>query len=315
VRRNSRLLSEKRGANVMMGSTMVCVILQGWDVFILHVGDSRLYHWRAGQIRQVTTDHSTFMDDIYARMGNNPGGTLPGVSLKRNVLVKGIGKSDTIEPDLMQFRLLPGDKLLLCSDGMSDKIGLDETGTALRDMRLEELPGTLATLADTRVSKDNISVMVVEAALEKSGPPIQPPALERAYIGYNPRWPKTMDSAVAAALASSPGGAANAGGGSRKWIIGAVALIALVVLAVVIIGVLGGQNGAAVAETEPASSVVPAAATTDEVTPEVETATVVPTDTPVPTETPTPTETFTPSPSPVPPTATLRTPPTATVRP
>ena len=102
VRRNSRALSEKRGTTVMMGSTMVCVVLQGWDAFILHVGDLRLHHWRNGQIRQVTTDHSTFMDDIYARMGEAQGGTLPGVSLKRNVLVKGIGKSDTIEPDLIR---------------------------------------------------------------------------------------------------------------------------------------------------------------------------------------------------------------------
>jgi protein phosphatase len=313
VRRQSRLLSERRGANVMMGSTMVCVILQGWDVFVLHVGDSRLYHWRNGQIRQVTTDHSTFMDDIYARMGTGAS-TMPGVSLKRNVLVKGIGKSDTIEPDLMQFRLLPGDKLLLCSDGMSDKVGMEETGAAMRDMRLEDLPGSLAQLADSRVSKDNISVMVVEASAGASGPAVQPPAQERAYLGYNPRWPKSMDTAVSAALTGSAGGAADSGG-RRKWLIGVAALVVVVVLAVIVVGVLAGQNGAAVAEIEPTASSAPAVAMTDEATEAAASETPAPTETPVPTDTPTPTETWTPSPSPVPPTATLRAAPTATVRP
>ncbi len=322
VRRHSRILSEKRGANVMMGSTMVSVILQGWEAYILHIGDSRLYHWRAGQIRQVTTDHSTFMDDIYARMGEAPGNTLPGVSLKRNVLVKGIGKGDTIEPDLMQFRLQPGDKLLLCSDGMSDKIGLDETGAVLRDMRLEDMPGYLVTTADTRVSKDNISVISVEANLAGTGPVVRPPAQERAYVGYNPRWPRSLDSAVAAALSPGSAGASASGGGRGKLFIGLAVLIALILVAVALVASLGGQSGPAAAQT-PGKPTLPAAVATDGETglEPTENAIAVPppTETPAPTDTPTitpsPTETLTPSPTLVPPTATLRVQPTATLRP
>jgi len=321
VRRNSRKLSEERGTTVMMGSTMVCVVLQGWDAFILHVGDSRLYHWRSGQIRQVTNDHSTFMDDIYARVGAAPGGTLPGVSLKRNVLVKGIGKGDTIEPDLIHFRLSPGDKLLLCSDGMSDKIGLEEVGAALRDMRLEDLPGYLANTADTRVSKDNISVIIVEANLGGDAPAIRPPAQERAYLGYNGRWAKSLDSAVAASVAPA-GGAANGGGSpsgrSSKLLIGVVAVIAVIAIVAILAVVLGGQGGAPVAAQTPASATIPVEAVTEAVeTSEPPTATVTPepTETPAPTDTATPAPTLTPSETPVPPTATLRTEPTATIRP
>jgi hypothetical protein len=163
------------------------------------------------------------------------------------------------------------------------------------------------------VSKDNISVMVVEASAGASGPAIQPPAQERAYLGYNPRWPKSMDTAVSAALTSGPGGTADSGGG-RKWLIGVAALV-VVVVAAIVIGVLAGQNGAAVAETEPTASSAPAVAVTDEPTEAAATDTPAPTETPIPTDTPIPTETWTPSPSPVPPTATLRTAPTATVRP
>ena len=320
ARRHSRLLSEQRGQTVLMGSTMVCVVLQGWDAYILHVGDSRLYHWRAGQIRQVTTDHSTFMDDIYARMGNAPGGTLPGVSLKRNVLVKGIGKSDTIEPDLIQFRLQPGDKLLLCSDGMSDKIGLEETGAALRDMRLEDLPSYLATTADTRVSKDNISVIVVEANLAGTSQSLRPPAQERAYLGYNARWPKTLDSAVAAATAS--GGSAKAatgssGGGSRKILYAVFVVFALIAIAVLVIAMLGGRgiNLSAAGTTDVPGPTEPVIAVTEDLQTPTETQTPEPTETPLPTDTPTPTATLTPSETPIPPTATLRTEPTATLRP
>ena len=322
VRRNSRMLSEQRGTNVMMGSTMVAVVLQGWDAFILHVGDSRLYHWRSGQIRQVTTDHSTFMDDIYARMGEGVSGTMPGVSLKRNVLVKGIGKSDTIEPDLIQFRLAPGDKLLLCSDGMSDKIGLDEVGAALRDMRLEDLPGYLANTADTRVSKDNISVIIVESNLDGDAPSIRPPAQERAYLGYNGRWPKSLDSAVAAAVAPA-GGAASSGGassgrGKNKLLMGAVAVVAVLAVVAILAVVLGGQGGAPVAAQTPPNATEPVAVVTEAVEttePPTATATPEPTETPLPTDTATPAPTPTPTETPVPPTATLRTEPTATIRP
>ncbi|MBL8147542.1 MAG: serine/threonine-protein phosphatase [Anaerolineae bacterium] len=321
VRRNSRMLSEQRGTTVMMGSTMVSVVLQGWDAFILHVGDSRLYHWRSGQIRQVTNDHSTFMDDIYARMGEGASGTMPGISLKRNVLVRGIGKSDTIEPDLIQFRLAPGDKLLLCSDGMSDKIGLEEVGAALRDMRLEDLPGYLANTADTRVSKDNISVIIVESNLGGDAPPIRPPAQERAYLGYNGRWPKSLDSAVAAAVAPA-GGAANGGSassrGSSKLLIGAVAVVALLAVVAILAVVLGGQGGAPVAAQTPANATDPVAVVTEAVetsVPATATVTPDPTETPLPTDTATPAPTPTPTETPVPPTATLRTEPTATIRP
>jgi serine/threonine protein phosphatase PrpC len=317
VRRNSRVLSEKRGTTVMMGSTMVSVVLQGWDAFILHVGDSRLYHWRNGQIRQVTTDHSTFMDDIYARMGDAQGGTLPGVSLKRNVLVKGIGKSDTIEPDLIQFRLAPGDKLLLCSDGMSDKIGLEETGAALRDMRLEDLPGYLANTADTRVSKDNISVIIIEANHPAQGPAVRPPAQERAYVGYNSRWPKSLDSAVAASVTPAGSGATGGGsGGGRKVLIGVVAIIAILAVIGLLAVLLSGQGrGAGTAAATEDAATEPAAVATEAPETATPSETPNPTDTAAPTETPTPTATLTPSETPVPPTATLRVEPTATLRP
>ena len=201
---------------------------------------------------------------------------------------------------------------------MSDKIGLDETGAALRDMRLEDLPGYLATTADTRVSKDNISVIIIEANMPAQGPALRPPAQERAYVGYNSRWSKTLDSAVAAAVA--PAGAASSGGssgGGKKVLIGIVAVVAVLAVIGILAVLLGGQGRntgapvatAAIDATEPAAAVTEAA---DTATP---TDTPVPTETPTPTDTPTPTATLTPSETPVPPTATLRAIPSATVRP
>src|SRR5690606_38139776 len=111
VREFAEQMSIRVGKPVQAGSTLVAMIIDGWDAYLVHVGDSRLYYWRAGVLRQTTADHSTFMENIYARImaGDT---TAP---IKRNVLLKGIGKDDTIEPDLITLRLQPGDKILMCS--------------------------------------------------------------------------------------------------------------------------------------------------------------------------------------------------------
>jgi serine/threonine protein phosphatase PrpC len=204
VRRASEEASARAGKTIMMGSTMVCVVIQGWNAFVLHVGDSRLYHWRAGGIVQATNDHSTSGTMMMAAV--NPDG-----SVKRNVLMRGIGKSGDIEPDMLLISLQPGDKLLMCSDGMSDKITSDEIASALANMPLNEAPHNLAQLADTRMSRDNISVIIIECN-GSPAPPITVPAQERAFVGYNPRWSSSFRT-DGAAVASADGAEATAARG------------------------------------------------------------------------------------------------------
>lgn len=168
------------------GSTLTAVVVKGWDAFISHIGDSRLYYYNSHTLRQLTTDHSssqTIEDDRPAPDGSSRRPT------QRMVLDKAIGKRDTIEPDFMALRLQPGDKLLLCSDGLNDRVKLDELQTLMEEMPVNKLPEHLINLANERYNSDNISVI----AIEVTGRPAyrdswQAVPAERVYVGYNPRW-------------------------------------------------------------------------------------------------------------------------------
>ncbi|MBL8725905.1 MAG: serine/threonine-protein phosphatase [Planctomycetes bacterium] len=82
-----------------MGTTLTGVVVQGTAAQVVHVGDSRLYHWRRGVLTQVTTDHAVREPD--------------------NRLLRCVGGgSRTCVPDLHELVLRPGDRLLLCSDGV-----------------------------------------------------------------------------------------------------------------------------------------------------------------------------------------------------
>lgn len=289
VRRVADEATARSGKPVMMGSTMVAVVIHGWNAFVAHVGDSRLYHWRAGGIVQATEDHSTVSTMMIPAV--NPDG-----SIKKNVLMRGIGKGATIEPDLLLLNLQPGDKLLMCSDGMSDKITADEIATAFNTMPLTSIPEYLARTADTRMSKDNISVITIEIDSVAKPKEYQVPEQERAFYGYNSRWATTNFQAAGVNVGS--GGA----GSKRGWLLLLLAIIAVIVVGAVVVVASGGGGAVAspaTATVEPKGEVMQ----TEEVAP---TATPAPTDTPTPTETPVPTDTPTPTETPVPPTATLR---------
>jgi len=293
VRRVADEATARSGKPVMMGSTMVAVVIYGWNAFVAHVGDSRLYHWRAGGIVQATEDHSTFSTMMIPAV--NPDG-----SIKRNVLMRGIGKGATIEPDLLLLNLQPGDKLLMCSDGMSDKVLADEIANAFNTMPLTAIAENLARTADTRMSKDNISVITIEIDNVPKPREFQVPEQERAFYGYNSRWATTNFQAAGINVDAS------SSGGKRKWLLLLIALIIVFVIGGVAAALASGGGGAVAAPAVATATLEPQGEVllTEEVVPtQTSLPTETPTDTPTPTETPVPP---TPTETPVPPTATLR---------
>lgn len=282
VREFAEQMSIRVGKPVQAGSTLVAMIIDGWDAYLVHVGDSRLYYWRAGVLRQTTADHSTFMENIYARImaGDT---TAP---IKRNVLLKGIGKDDTIEPDLITLRLQPGDKILMCSDGMSDKVEQDEISDAMARRDIREIPSYLANLGDQRRSNDNVSVIFIDVLSEAKPLNWKPAEQERAFIGYDSRWRTALDTR---------GVIRNAPSSAGKIIVAAIIIILVAVIGLL---VLQGQgDGGSPIFGQPSTPATTAAPT--------DTATHTPTITLTPSRTPTPTPTFTPTNTPIPPTSTL----------
>ena len=102
-----------------MTTTMVAIAVGGGSAFVVHVGDSRAYLFRDGEVRQLTEDHS--MVNELVRSGKM---TWPEAraSRHRHVITRAIGLYPTVQPSLGSFDLLPGDRIVLCSDGLSDVV-------------------------------------------------------------------------------------------------------------------------------------------------------------------------------------------------
>ncbi len=168
------------------GTTLTCLVIKGWDAFICHVGDSRLYYYNGGVLRQLTTDHSMtrMVDD--GRLNEDGSARRP---IKRLVLSKAIGKADAIEPDLITLRLQPGDRFIICSDGMAERVKLEEMQKLLLEVPAHRLPEQLMNLANERYNSDNISVIVLEVtskALFRDSWRAIPS--DRVYTNYDTRW-------------------------------------------------------------------------------------------------------------------------------
>jgi serine/threonine protein phosphatase PrpC len=152
--------AERRG----MGATLTAVLVRGAVAHIAEVGDSRAYLVREGRIRQVTRDQS------YVQMLVEQGlitRDQAESSPYRNVILQAMGQRPDVSVALGRLELRRGDRILLCSDGLSGKV-LDEE---MRDVlalsdTLESAASRLIDLANERGGEDNITVVIAEATGE-----------------------------------------------------------------------------------------------------------------------------------------------------
>ena len=143
-----------------MGSTMVVATVVGNYVYVANVGDSRLYVINREEIRQVTRDHSLVEEMV--RMGEirreearfHP---------DKNIITRAIGAGYDVKVDFFGHKLRDNDKILLCSDGLSNMLEDDEIFEIVnRDEEIARRAGELINRANTYGGKDNISVVLVE---------------------------------------------------------------------------------------------------------------------------------------------------------
>src|SRR6266852_565842 len=147
-------------AQAGMGSTIVAVLVEGNLCSIANVGDSRVYLVRGGTIQQLTSDHSLLMEQV--RRGLMTAEEAEQ-SVLQNVIVRALGSEEIIESDLADHELLPGDILLLCSDGLTrrlkDQSILDLLG---RTPDLNQACDQLIEAAKAAGSDDNITSLLVQ---------------------------------------------------------------------------------------------------------------------------------------------------------
>jgi serine/threonine protein phosphatase PrpC len=140
-----------------MGTTVVAALLAGDQATIASVGDSRAYLWRTGELTRLTTD-DTWVETV---LGWDPNGSLDTHPM-RHILTSVIGAPEDPVPGITTQALAPGDRLLLCTDGLHGVVD-DRTLEAL--LGADEDPGRIAArLIDEAVARrtsDNITALVV----------------------------------------------------------------------------------------------------------------------------------------------------------
>jgi serine/threonine protein phosphatase PrpC len=149
-----------------MGTTLVAVLEDGDSVHLANVGDSRAYLLRQGELTQVTVDHTLvqeLVDD--GRLSPKDAERHP----QRSMITRALGVDHQVEIDLFTYKLLPGDRLVLCSDGLSDVLNPPQIRNALLRVRdPQQAAERLVALAVEGGGPDNITVIVIDT--ERAGP-------------------------------------------------------------------------------------------------------------------------------------------------
>lgn len=144
-----------------MGTTMTLFELSEQDrlASFAHVGDSRAYLLRDGELTQLTEDHTVV--NMYVQSGaitREQAATHP----QRNLVTRAVGLEEELDVDTGNLTLEPGDRLLLCSDGVNAMIDDDEITEALSVASAEEAAWLLIERANRAGGHDNITALVID---------------------------------------------------------------------------------------------------------------------------------------------------------
>ncbi len=148
-----------------MGTTLTAASLVEGEVFIVHVGDSRAYLFRAGELTQLTRDH-TLAQQLLEKGLLGP--EEAKVHRSRHILTNAIGGMPGVTGEIVKLRLTDGDRLLLCTDGLNDMVGDDRIAELLGTYaRPEEACQALVAAALARGGRDNVTVIVAAYATKE----------------------------------------------------------------------------------------------------------------------------------------------------
>jgi PPM family protein phosphatase len=148
-----------------MGATIVAARISGSRLSLAHVGDSRLYLLRAQMLQQLTSDHSLVAEQVRQGLMTHQ---QAAASELQSVLTRALGMEETVEVDAEEMELLPGDSLLLCSDGLTRMVPENEIATTLTQAPDVGIAAErLVQRANECGGLDNITVVVVHLAKTK----------------------------------------------------------------------------------------------------------------------------------------------------
>lgn len=157
---HERILAESAAqGGVTIGSTVVTFAIAEGHFAAFWAGDSRLYRLQAGEIEMLTTDHSYVAELVLA-------GELTWDEAEKhpqsNAITRAVGVGDQLELEKIRGQILPGDRFLLCSDGLTKYATFETLRTILSAEPIETVAETLMHLALEGGGADNISIIVID---------------------------------------------------------------------------------------------------------------------------------------------------------
>jgi serine/threonine protein phosphatase PrpC len=159
--------SSSAGSLQGMGTTVTALVLQDGRAHIAHVGDSRAYLHREGSLKLLTNDHSWVAEQVRS-------GVLTLDQAKsheyRHVLTRALGTHPHVEVDRISLSLVPGDVLLLCTDGLTSLVQDDQIANTLASNdNPRALCEALVTQANQAGGEDNITVVLIQYGARQPG--------------------------------------------------------------------------------------------------------------------------------------------------
>ena len=143
-----------------MGTTLVVGLFYDDKITVAHIGDSRLYRLRGEEFKQITRDHSLLQEQIDSGMITVEQARH---SQNKNLVTRALGIDPSVEPEVHDYDVAPGDIYLFCSDGLNDMVEDEEIAMTLQALaaNLELCATQLVQMANDNGGRDNVSVILV----------------------------------------------------------------------------------------------------------------------------------------------------------
>jgi serine/threonine-protein phosphatase Stp1 len=160
---NSTLLShsEEYDSARPPGSTVVALLVNETKAVAVWAGDSRVYRFRDGVVQQITVDHSHVQDLVREGLIREDEAESHPMA---NVITRAIGIEEPVELDSVRLSVAPGDRFLLCSDGLSRLVSNEEMIQLMQTVDIQDSVHSLLHTALVRGAPDNVTLICVECS-------------------------------------------------------------------------------------------------------------------------------------------------------
>ncbi len=149
-----------------MGTTSTVMLFMEDKAYVAHVGDSRAYCIRAGNITQITEDHSLVHEQLKSGLITQ---TEARTHQLKNIITRSVGVHEEVEIDTMVWKVQEDDTYVMCSDGLSNMVQDHEILKIAAEKDAEQVARKLVDLANERGGDDNITLIVIRVMGNKKG--------------------------------------------------------------------------------------------------------------------------------------------------